>query len=244
MLDVTEHLTELRDRLIISGAAFAAAFVAAFLLREPIFDLLLAPLPNGEDSLTTFSPTEPLLVTLTVAFWTAIVVTIPVWLYQVYAFVAPGVKFGSRTATIAVLGAISALFLVGVAFGYFLVLPIALDFLLGFDAGTFNVELRAGEYVSFASTLLIAAGALFEVPVAMIALSRLGIVPPVVYRRRWREAVVVMAVIAALLPGGDPVSMLLLLAPQLLLYGFGAWAAQRFAPRGIGAASDAAPANP
>jgi sec-independent protein translocase protein TatC len=115
-----------------------------------------------------------------------------------------------------------------VAFGYFVVLPVALSFLLDFGAGTFDVELRAGEYFSFATTLLLGAGLIFEVPVAMLALARMGVVTAEVYRKQWRVAIVVIATVAAILPGGDPFSMFLLMIPQLILYQVGIWLAAAF----------------
>jgi sec-independent protein translocase protein TatC len=110
-----------------------------------------------------------------------------------------------------------------VAFGYAVVLPVALRFLLRFGQGPFTVELRADEYFAFATTMLLAAGLLFEVPAAMVALSRLGVVGAAGYRGHRRLAIVVIAAIAAVLPGGDPLSMVLLMLPQLVLFEAGIW---------------------
>ena len=124
-----------------------------------------------------------------------------------------------------IVGGVSALFLGGVVFVYFLVLPVALQWLLGFAGNDFEVALRANEYFSFALTLMFAGGLVFEVPVAMLVLARLGLGSADQFRR---VAIVVIALIAAILPGGDPVSMLLLMVPQLILYAVGIWLASVF----------------
>jgi sec-independent protein translocase protein TatC len=220
-LHLTEHLDELRRRLIISALALLVAFAGMYAVHTQLIDLLTRPLPDDVDRLITLSPTEPFFTTLKVTFWAAILVTLPVWLYQAYAFVIPAVADQPRRIALAVTGALAALFAGGVAFGYFIVLPVALDFLTGFGGDTFNEQLRAGEYFGFATTMLLASGILFEVPVAMAALSRMGVTSARMYRTHWRVAVVAIAAVAAILPGGDPISMGLLMIPQIVLYGVG-----------------------
>jgi sec-independent protein translocase protein TatC len=228
---VVEHLDELRRRVLISGIALVIAFIGMYLVRGSLIDVLEAPVPSEVDQLVTLSPTEPLLTVLKVCFWAAVIVALPVWLYQAYAFLIPAVGSQSRRVALLVVAAVSALFLVGVAFGYFIVLPIALEFLLSFGGDAFATELRAGEYFGFATTLLLATGLVFEVPVAMLALARLGVADARFYRRQWRLAIVVIAVIAAILPGGDPMTMILLMIPQLILYQVGIWLSAAFGRR-------------
>ena len=220
-LHLTEHLDELRRRLIISVAALVIAFAGMYAVHDQLIDLLTRPLPGDVGQLITLSPTEPFFTTLKVTFWAAILVALPVWLYQVYAFVIPAVADQPRRVALAVTSGLAGLFAGGVAFGYFVVLPVALDFLTGFGGDTFNTQLRAGEYFGFATTMLLASGILFEVPVAMAALSRMGVTSARMYRTHWRIAIVVIAAIAAVLPGGDPISMGLLMIPQVVLYGVG-----------------------
>jgi sec-independent protein translocase protein TatC len=199
-----------------------------YALNDQLFEILTAPLPPGNEDLITLSPTEPFFTTLKIAFWAAIIIALPVWLYQLYAFVIPAVQEQPRRVMLAAVAGVSALFAGGVAFGYFVVLPVALEFLLGFGGENFNTQVRAGEYFGFATTLLLAAGMMFEVPVAMLVLARIGVVSAAVFRAQWRVAIVVIAVLAAILPGGDPFSMLLLMAPQLVLYQVGIWLASAF----------------
>lgn len=230
-VSVVEHLEELRRRIVISVIALVFAFVGMYIVRGPLIDLLEAPVPSEVDQLITLGPTEPLITILKVCFWAAIIVALPVWLYQLYAYVIPAVGHHSRRKALLVVAAVSALFLVGVAFGYFIVLPIALEFLLGFGGDAFSTQLRAGEYFAFATTLLLATGLVFEVPVAMLALARLGVADAAFFKRQWRYAIVAIAIIAAILPGGDPFTMILLMIPQIILYQVGIWLAAAFGGR-------------
>jgi sec-independent protein translocase protein TatC len=228
-LPLTDHLDELRRRIMVSILALVAAFIVLYVERDWLVHVLAKPLPaKYEHKIATFSPTEPFFTTLKVVFWGSVLAALPVWLYQAYAFVVPAVSDQSRRKSMAVVGGLSGLFVAGVAFGYFVVLPVALRFLLGFGDDTFNVQLRAAEYFGFVTTMLLASGLLFEVPIAMLAFARLGLVTARMYRQQWRIAIVAIAVFAALLPGGDPVSMLLLMVPQILLYALGIWLAAAF----------------
>lgn len=221
-LSTVEHLEELRNRLIVSLAALVLAFIAAYAFNQHLLDILTWPLDDDrQDELLTLSPTEPFVTILKICFYTAVIAALPVWLYQLYAFVIPAVQAQSRRVMLAIVAGVSALFLGGVAFGYFFVLPVALDFLLGFGDETFNTQLRAGEYFGFATTLLLGSGLIFEVPVAMLALARIGVVTAAQFRKNWRLAIVVIAVLAAILPGGDPFSMIMLMIPQIVLYQLG-----------------------
>lgn len=227
-LTVVEHLDELRNRIIVAVAALIVAFIAMYALNQQLLEVLTDPLPSGKKDLITLSPTEPFFTTLKIAFWAAILIALPVWLYQLYAFVIPAVAEQPRRRMLIVVAGVSGLFAGGVAFGYFVVLPVALEFLLGFGDENFNTQVRAGEYFGFATTLLLAAGLMFEVPIAMLAMARLGVVSAAVFKAQWRVAIVVIALLAAILPGGDPFSMLLLMAPQLVLYQVGIWLASAF----------------
>ena len=229
-LSVVDHLDELRNRLIVSALALAVAFGVAYGFHEQLIELLEHPLPQRykDSGLITLSPTEPFFTTLKVCFWAAILAALPVWLYQLYAFVIPAVQDQPRRRMLAVVAGASALFVAGVAFAFFVVLPVALGFLLDFGGDTFQTQVRAGEYFSFVTSLMLGGGLMFEVPVAMLALARIGVTSAEFYVRQWRVAIVVIALLAAILPGGDPFSMLLLMIPQVALYGLGIVLARRF----------------
>jgi sec-independent protein translocase protein TatC len=229
-LSVVEHLDELRNRVVVSLVALLVAFVVAYAFHDQLLELLEWPLPERyEDTgLITLSPTEPFFTVLKVCAYAAVLAALPVWLYQLYAFVIPAVHDQPRRRMLLVVAGASSLFVAGVAFGYLIVLPVALDFLLGFGDDVFLTQVRAGEYFGFVTTLMLASGLLFEVPVAMLALARLGVTSAEFYVRHWRVAIVLIAALAAILPGGDPFSMLLLMIPQILLYLVGIWLAKRF----------------
>ena len=227
-LHLTEHLDELRRRLIVSALALVVAFAGMYAIHDPLIEFLTWPLPGDDYRLITLSPTEPFFTTLKVSFWAAVIVALPIWLYQAYAFVIPAVADQSRRVMLAIVSGLAGLFLAGVAFGYAVVMPVALNFLTGFGGDAFNAQLRAGEYFGFATSMLLASGLLFEVPIAMTALARMGVASAALYRKQWRVALVAIAAIAAVLPGGDPISMLLLMLPQFVLYGVGIALSARF----------------
>ncbi len=227
-LTVFEHLGELRHRLFISVTALVVAFAALYFFNSRLLDLLLDPLAPENRKLLALSPTEPFMVILKVVFGAAILVTLPVVLYQLYAFVIPAVAVQTRKRMLLVVAGISTLFLGGVLFAYFLVLPVALQWLLGFAGDDFTIALRADEYFSFALTMLLAGGLVFEVPIAMLLFARMGLVTAQQYRHHWRIALVVIAFVAAILPGGDPASMFLLMVPMIALYSVGVWLASSF----------------
>lgn len=227
-LSVVEHLTELRHRLFVSVLTLVVAFAALYAFSDQLLNILLDPLPVQYRKLLALSPQEPFMVMLKVVLGASVLVALPVLLYQLYAFIIPAVATHTRRVMLAIVGGISALFIGGVVFGYFLVLPVALRWLLGFAGNDFTVALRAADYFTFALTMLFAAGLVFEVPIAMLLLARLGLVSATQFREKWRIAIVAIAFLAAILPGGDPVSMLLLMAPQIVLYIVGIWLASSF----------------
>ena len=227
-LSVVEHLDELRKRIILSLVSLAVVYSVVYAFHDRILRFLARPLPGNDEQLITLAPGEGLFTVLKVTFWLSVVLVLPIWLYQLYAFVMPAVADQPRRRTLLVVGGVSALFLAGAAFGFFLVLPVALDWLLGFGGDLFSNSLRAGDYYGFVTSLSLGAGLMFEVPVAMLAFARLGIASAELYRKQWRVALVVIAVVAAVLPGGDPFSMLLLMVPQIVLYTLGIWLAKTF----------------
>jgi sec-independent protein translocase protein TatC len=217
-LTIVEHLDELRTRLVISIAVFLVAWGLCFWQSDLIFDLLNDPLPNGRQPLT-LSPTEPFFTTMTVSAYAAILLALPIVLYQLYAFVLPAFSPTERRAVWPLLLLVPFLFAGGVAFGYFVVLDRAVDFLLNFNKDQFNIQIRAREYYSFVSLALVSLGLLFQTPVVILGITRLGITTPRMLRRSRRYAVLVIAVVAMVAsPGGDPVTMLIMMIPLLVLY--------------------------
>ena len=216
-LTVVEHLDELRTRLIVSIGAFLVAFAVCFWQNHFILDLLNEPLPDGHEPIT-LGVTEPFMTTVTISAYAAILIALPVVLYQVYAFVLPAFSPTERKLALPMLLMVPFLFLGGVVFGYYVVLPAAVKFLLNFNDDQFNIQIRAREYYSFAALTLVAMGTLFQIPVAILATTKLGLTTPRQLRRHRRHAIVVIAVVAMLLPGTDPVTMLIAMVPLIVLY--------------------------
>ena len=216
-LTVIEHLDELRTRLIFAIVSFVVGFGICFWQNHRLLDILNNPLP-GDQHPVTLGVAEPFTVTLTVSAYAGLLLALPVILYQVYAFVLPAFSPGERRLALPLLLMVPFLFAAGVVFGYFVVLPAAVKFLLNFNDDQFNIQVRAREYYSFVAMTLLALGVLFQVPVGILAATRLGITTPGQLRRLRRHAIVVIAVVAMLLPGTDPITMLLSMVPLIILY--------------------------
>jgi sec-independent protein translocase protein TatC len=217
-LTLVEHLDELRARLIVCIAVFGVALALCFWQNHLLLEIAQHPLPNNHSRLITFGITEPFTTTLTVSAYGAIVLTLPIVLWQLYAYVLPAFSAHERRVILPILLLFPFLFLAGLAFGYFVVMPAATKFLLNFNDTQFNVQVRARDYYSFFSMTEVASGLVFQLPLVIIAVTRLGIVSVEQLRRNRRYAYLVIAIIAAALPGVDPVSMLIEMVPLLVLY--------------------------
>ncbi|HEY1590504.1 MAG TPA: twin-arginine translocase subunit TatC [Solirubrobacteraceae bacterium] len=178
---------------------------------------LSAP-PRG-DRPVTLGIGEPFTTTLTVTLIFALILSLPVLLLQAYGFLMPAFDPTLRRRMLPIAFAIPLLFITGVTFGYFVVLPAALHFFQNFNSSEFNVLVQASQYYKFAATMLLAMGLLFQVPVAIIAVTRAGIVTPKQLRHNRRYAVIACVVVAAVLPG-DAITMLLETLPLYLLFEF------------------------
>jgi sec-independent protein translocase protein TatC len=161
---------------------------------------------------------EPLTATLIAAGYAALLLTLPLLLYQFYAFVLPAFSPTERQVAVPLMVMVPFLFYAGVVFAYFVVLPAAVDFLQNFNDDNYDVLLQARDYNKFAIMVMGVMGLLFQLPVAILAVTRMGIITPAQLRKHRRYAILIIAVLAALLPGGDPVTMLLMMFPILFLY--------------------------
>jgi sec-independent protein translocase protein TatC len=216
-LTLVEHLDELRTRLVISIFAFVVAMGLCFWQNHRLLDIINDPLPKGTQPIT-LSPTEPFTTTLTVSAYAALLIALPVILYQLYAFILPAFSPTEKKIAVPLLLMVPVLFVAGALFAYFVIVPAALTFLLNFNDHQFNTQIRARDYYSFVLLTLVAAGIVFQVPVGILGLTRLGIVTPQKLKRNRRYAYLGCAVVAALLPGVDPVSMLIEMVPLVVLY--------------------------
>ena len=217
-MSLVDHLDELRARLVVCLAVFGVALALCFWQNHLLLEIASAPLPAGHQKLITFGVTEPFTTTFTVSAYAAIILALPFVLYQLYAFLLPAFSKQQQRAIIPLLAMIPLLFIAGVAFGYFLVLPAAAKFLLNFNDTQFNVQVQAKQYYSFFAMTVLACGIVFQVPVGILSVTRLGIVKVEQLTKNRRYAYLICAVVAAALPGVDPISMLLETAPLIILY--------------------------
>jgi sec-independent protein translocase protein TatC len=217
-LTLVEHLDELRNRLIFSLAFFGVVLAVCFWQNNRLLSIANGPLPSDHDKLLTFAVTEPFTTTLTVTVYAALMISLPFLLYQIYAYVLPAFSDQERRVVSPLLFLIPVLFIAGVVFAYYVVMPAAVKFLLNFNDDQFNVQVRARDYYSFFSTTLIALGVIFQLPVGILAATRLGFVTPKQLAANRRYAILVCAIVAAALPGVDPVTMLVEMVPLVLLY--------------------------
>jgi sec-independent protein translocase protein TatC len=231
-LTLVEHLDELRHRLIVSLAVFGVALALCFWQSSTLLDIASAPLPSQHERLLTFGVTEPFTTTVTVAAYGAIILSLPVLIYQLYAYILPAFSDAERRTLTPILILAPILFLCGVAFAYFVVMPPAVRFLLGVNESQFEVQVRARDYYSFFSTTMLAGGIIFELPLAIIAVTRLGIVRVSQLTANRRYAYLLIAILAAALPGVDPISMLLEMVPLLILFELSILLARVFERRG------------
>jgi sec-independent protein translocase protein TatC len=162
---------------------------------------------------------EPFSQTLTVAGYFALLISLPLLLYQIYAFVLPAFSSNERRVALPLMGMIPVLFIGGVLFCYYAVLPPALKFLQNFNSGNFDILVRASDFYRFELLMMAGMGLMFQIPVGLLALDRAGIINAGTLRKQWRYAIVIIAILAAILPGTDPVTTVLEMIPLIVLYG-------------------------
>jgi sec-independent protein translocase protein TatC len=227
------HLIELRDRLIraLAAVAIAAVVLAIYPGPGPLYDILAAPLvahlPKGATLIAT-SVISPFMVPLKIMLMAAFLIALPVVLYQLWAFVAPGLYSHEKKLVLPLVISSTILFFIGVAFCYFFVFGQVFKFIQGFAPKSITAAPDIEAYLSFVLTMFLAFGLAFEVPVAVVVLARMGLVT-VDKLKSFRGYFVVLAfVIAAVVTPPDVVSQLALAIPMCLLYEMGIWAAQIF----------------
>jgi sec-independent protein translocase protein TatC len=227
------HLVELRDRLIKASIAIGvvAAVLAIFPGPAALYDILAAPLvahlPKGATLIAT-SVISPFIVPLKILLMAAFLVALPVVLWQVWAFVAPGLYTHEKKLVLPLVVSSTILFFIGVAFCYFFVFGQVFSFIQSFAPKSITAAPDIEAYLSFVLTMFIAFGAAFEVPIVVIVLARMGIVS-VQKLKEFRGYFIVLAfIIAAIITPPDVVSQLALAIPMVLLYEVGIWAAQLF----------------
>jgi sec-independent protein translocase protein TatC len=226
-LSLVQHLGELRGRLIVVAIALVATTAISFVFSTQIIELLL--LPSGQTKLVAFSPTENFTTYFRVALFAGIALAMPVILYEIYAYIDPALLPKERRFAVTLGPFVLALFVGGMAFCYFVLLPNALKFLLDFGSEVIANQLRASDYLSFVTTFILGVGLIFELPVVVYGLVRVHVVTRSWLTKQRRYVFLLVFVIGAIItPTPDPFNQTLVAIPMYLLWELGLFLA-RFA---------------
>jgi sec-independent protein translocase protein TatC len=220
---LVEHLDELRARIFVSLGALVLGFVIAFVFHRHLLHWLNAPLPEKRGNPITLSVAEPFLTAVKVSLMAGFGLALPVILWQLWSFLAPAVEEHAERTILIFVALATVLLVGGVSFGYWIAVPKAIHFLTNFDQHEFNIQIRAKEYYSFVLTVLLAVGLVFELPIFMLALVRLGVVSTDTLRSHRRIGYFIVAIVGVLLPGVDPVTTIFETVPLVILYEGSIW---------------------
>tara|TARA_B100000315_G_scaffold7796_1_gene7738 strand:- start:253 stop:1008 length:756 start_codon:yes stop_codon:yes gene_type:complete len=224
----TEHLVELRNRLVVVVSTVMALSAVGFILRGSLINFLESPLPEAYRKMSFLSPTEGFFVAMKVSIFAGILFSIPVILFQSWAFVAPGLKEKERKYTVPLVFLGTLFFLFGVSFAYFAILPIGLNFLLSFGAQYWTPNITIGNYLSFCIKLLLAFGAVFEMPLLIAFACKVGLITTdqLIFYRKY--AFLSFFVLGAMLTPPDVITQVFMALPLILLYEVGIYAGKFF----------------
>lgn len=218
-MSLLEHIAELRKRLLIVALAFVVFFIAGFFLAKPIIVYLQETDEAKQLTLNAFNLTDPLYVFMQFAFIIGIVLTSPVILYQLWAFVSPGLYEKERKVTLSYIPVSILLFLAGLSFSYYILFPFVVDFMKRISQDlNVNQVIGINEYFHFLLQLTIPFGLLFQMPVILMFLTRLGIVTPMFLAKIRKYAYFTLLVIAALITPPELLSHMMVTVPLLILY--------------------------
>ncbi len=211
------HLEELRDRLVRAGIAVLIGTVIASVFTPKILELLIAP--YGQ-KLQVLGPTEGIAVYFRVAITAGLILAMPALVYEVLMFILPGLADKERSYVYWGVPAATMLFLIGIAFAWFILLPAAIGFLSSWQTDVFIQEWQSKQYIPFITSLVFWIGVSFETPLIIFIMAKLNLVTPQFLMKQWRFAVVIIAIAAAMItPTVDPFNMALVMLPLFALYG-------------------------
>jgi len=211
------HLEELRRRIIVSAIALVVAFAVAWIFAWDILSILKAP--AGNLTLNYMGPMEPFMVRFKLAMFGGVLLAMPVVLFEILSFVSPALKSKERNYTIMVMVMIVAFFIVGVIFGYEVIMPPGIRWLFNVAGTQMRPVISASQYVTFMGWFMIGLGVSFETPVFIWFLVALGVVTPEQLQKQWRWALIIILIAASVItPDWSPVTMTLVAIPMALLY--------------------------
>ena len=223
-LTLVGHLEELRHRIIVSLICVVVISVFAFPFAPKMLAILKAPSSGVIGKLVFFNPSEAFLLHMKIAFFIGLMASMPVILHQLLAFISPAIEYKTKKHGLLFLISSIGAFIAGASFGFFVLLPAALKFLLSFSGDNLEPVISASSYISFVLGLTMGCGLVFEMPVLSYLLSKIGIINYRFLRRVWKYAVIVIFIIAAIVtPTPDIFGMTIVAIPMLFLYELSIW---------------------
>jgi len=219
-MSIVEHLSELRDCLIKSVLALLAGMVISLAFTPRLMEFLIAPMGGRQP--ISLKPTETIIIYFKVALVCGAILAMPVIIYQMLRFILPGLTEAEKKYLRIIVPGASMLFAGGVAFATFVMVPFAIKYLQSFLADIIQPTYSIDYYISFVTTLMFWVGVIFETPLIIAFLARIGIISPQMLSRNRKYAIVLMAILAAMItPTPDPVNMMLVMAPLVVLFEVG-----------------------
>jgi sec-independent protein translocase protein TatC len=220
---LVEHLGELRGRIAVCLISVVVCFAVTYAFRADLIHWLVQPLPPDHRKLMTFSPAEPFTTSFMISFYASFLLSLPIIIWQLWGFFAPAFQEHTQRILVGFTMFATVLLACGMTFGYFVALPAAVHFLTNYDSSIYDINIRARDYLGFASLVLVAVGVVFELPIVILGLVRLRVLSTDKLRRNRRLGIVLMCALAVALPGVDPVTTMMEMIPLVLLYEGSIW---------------------
>ncbi len=231
-LSLVGHLNELRKRIIICLVALGATTLLALPYASQLLKILKLPARGVIDKLAFFSPEEAFLIYMRISIFYGFTISLPVTLYQLWGFCSPAMEEKVRRHSAFFIVSCFISFVAGALFAYFILLPPALKFLLGFAKEDLEPVISAGKYISFVTGIIFASGLVFQMPTLSFILAKLGVINPRTLRKKYKYAIVIIFIVAAVItPTPDAFNMSFLALPMLCLYEISIWVAHLAKPK-------------
>ncbi|MDX6387030.1 MAG: sec-independent protein translocase protein TatC [Gaiellaceae bacterium] len=221
---LVEHLDELRTRIFVSLGALLVGLVVGYVFHHHLIHWLNRPLPEGRVGRPlTFGVAEPFLTSFKISLFAGFLLALPVILWQLWSFLAPAIDEHSERRIISFVLLATVLLVAGIVFGYFVALPAAVHYLTNYDKSLYDIRIRAKDYYSFATMVMLSMAIVFELPIFILALVRLGVLTSARLRKERKIGYFVVACIAVALPGVDPFTTIIEAIPLLFLFEASIW---------------------